>query len=64
MAQFQGYVNCPHCGKQITVYCPDIDKVPRKIKADKQHFWFQNESTHNEIACESCHGPVTLYWYY
>jgi len=64
MAQFEATINCPHCGDHVKAVCPDIDKIPIKVKADVQYFYFQGADTHNEITCRECGNSITVYWYY
>ncbi len=64
MTQSTFFVNCPHCGKIVEVVCPRINAEPKKVIAQSDYFWFQDERIHNTMTCPSCENKLTLYWYF
>jgi hypothetical protein len=58
------HVNCPHCGEINKVVCPVVSVSPRKVKADKEHYWLQGEDDHTPTTCTYCGNSFTVYWYY
>jgi len=63
MAQVTRYINCPHCGRIVEVVCPDDNREPRKVTADKE-FYLSWSNTDNNVACPNCEQRIYLHWYY
>ena len=55
--------NCPNCGKIVETPCPDIQRKPKKVTADKSDQWALT-TTNNNIACPHCYKTIYLHWYF